>query len=265
MVLSLSAVYAQNKPDEKTVLGLGTDYMYFREVLNGRIRELREINYWAEEKDGRIVKGKPATWKDLDSIGSTRNLIAFFDNKGNLTEYDLIDENNTIRYSNVGVYDNGRCVRWFYLTDDNPMQYNLPAYDERGFMTGGKIYSAVADTLQGSYRITNDEKGNYTRIEYFNNRNGKGRYEILTFNDKGQVIETKFFNKGDTLVNTFKNTYNDKGQLTTQDVIITKPASTIHWDVKCLETDQKGNVITVFNVIENGKFRTVAEGTYVYY
>ena len=255
----------QKKPVEKTILGMGTDYMYFPETLNGKIKELRETNYWANEKDGKITKGNPATWKDLDSVGSTQNLVAYFDITGTLTKYDLVDENNVIRNSRILTIENGKYVRWEFKLKDSTFQYVIPEYGSQGYFTGGKVYRPIVDTLISRFVITYDEKGNYTRLEYFNFKNQKGSYQVFRLNEPGKVIETKFFTKDDTLVQTFVNTFSDKGFLTTQKVYIEKPKSTTSWDVQDLEFDDHGNVLLIFSSIDEGKFKLVAERTYLYY
>lgn len=253
------------KPVEKTVFGMGTDYIYFPEVLNGKIKELRETNYWAAEKDGKITKGNPATWKDLDSVGSTQNLVAYFDVTGALTKYDLVDENNVIRNSRVLTSENGKYVRWEFKLKDSTFQYVIPIYDSQGYFAGGKVYRPKVDTLISSFVITNDEKGNYTRLEYFDFKNLKGNYQVFTLNELGKYIETKFFTKDDTLRQTFVNTFTDKGFLATQKVYIENPKSTNSWDVQDLEFDDHGNVLLIYSNIDEGKFKLVAERTYIYY
>lgn len=256
---------AQQKPVEKTVLGMGTDYMYFPETLTGKIKELRETNYWAVEKDGKITKGSPITWKDLDSVGSTKNLVAYFDDKGALTRYDLVDENNVIRNSTVGTIENGKVVRWDFMSKDSTTEYVIPEYDSQGYFAGGKAYGPKVDTLVYRFVITNDEKGNYAKLEYFNFRNLKGSYQVFSLNELGKVVETKFFNKYDTLRQTFINTYNDKGFLATQTVNIERPKSTVTWDVQDLLFDDHGNWLQCFSNVDEGKFKLVAERTYIYY
>lgn len=255
----------QKKAVEKTIFGMGTDYMYFPEVLNGKIKELRETNYWAAEKDGKITKGNPATWKDLDSVGSTKNLVAYFDNTGILIKYDLLDENNVVRNSSVGTIENGKWGRFEFKTNDSTYQYMIPEYDSKGYFVGGKVFRPKVDTLVYRFVITNDEKGNYTKIENFNFKNQKGSYQAFTLNEQGKVIETKFFTKDDTLRRTFVNTFTDEGFLATQKVYIEKPKSTISWDVQDLEFDDHGNVLLIFSNIDGGKFKLVAERTYIYY
>ena len=269
IIWSLTIIFvwgcSQKKPVEKTILGMGTDYVYFPQVLNGKIKELRETNYWASEKDGKISKGNPATWEDLDSAGSTRNIVAYFDNTGSLTKYDLVDENNVIRYSTIGTIENGKYVRWVDKLTDSTYQYTIPEYDSQGYLIGGKSYRPIVDTLMTSFIITNDEKGNYTRIDFFNFKNQLRGYQAFSLNELGQVIETKFFTRDDSLMQTFVNTYDDKGLLNTQKIYIEKPKSTISWDVQDLEFDDHGNVLLIFSNIDEGKFKLVAERTYVYY
>ena len=256
---------AQQKPVEKTVLGIGTDYMYFPESLTGKIKELRETNYWAVEKEGKIIKGDPATWKDLDSVGSIRNLVAYFDDKGTLTRYELIDEKNVIRNSIVGTLENGKVVRWDFKSKDSTTQYVIPEYDNKGYFVGGKTYRPIADTIISRFVLTYDDNGNYTRVENFDFKNMKRSYQVFSLNELQKVIEVKFYSGDDTLRQTFMNTYNDKGLLATQTVTTERPKSVIKWDVQDLLFDDNGNLLQCYSNVDDGKFKLVAERTYIYY
>lgn len=253
------------KPAEKTLLGMGTDWVYYPETLNGKIKEIKEINYWAAEKDGKIVKGNPATWKDLDSVGSTKNFVALYDITGVMTRYDLIDENNVIRESSVGKLENNRIVKWEVRLTDSIVQYYIPEYDNKGYFIGGKGYKPGVDTLMGSNVITYDEKGNYVRTENFNFKNQKGSYVVFSLNEIGKVVEVKFFSKDDTLRLTYENAYNDKGFLAKQRTINIATGSSNLWLAQDLEFDDHGNHILVYYNIDDGKFKLVAERTYIYY
>jgi hypothetical protein len=256
---------SQKKPAEKTLLGMGTDWMYYPEVMNGKIKEVRETNYWAAEKDGKIVKGIPATWKDLDSVGSTKNFIAYFDITGVMTGYDLLDEENVIRESSIGTMENGRVVRWEAKLIDSTVQYFIPEYDSRGYFIGGKGYRPGVDTLMGSNIVTNDEKGNYIRTENFNFKNQKGSYVVFTLNDIAKVVDVKFFSKDDTLRLTYENTYNDKGFLATQKTFSKNTGNSSLWLAQDLEFDDHGNHVLIYYNIDDGKFKLVSERTYIYY
>ena len=85
LILIISLIigsWSNKKPLEKTVLGMWTDYYFIPNTLKGKVKEVKELNYWAIEKDAKIAKGELMTKKDLDSVGSTPNLIAYFDDKG---------------------------------------------------------------------------------------------------------------------------------------------------------------------------------------
>jgi hypothetical protein len=256
---------AQQKSADKTVLGLGTDYMYYPETLHGKIKHLTETNYWAVEKDGKITKGNPMTWKDLDSVGSTKNIVADFDEKGSLTRYDLIDENKVAINSTIGIIENGRYKKLLYKIKDSTAQYQITDYDDRGFISGGKMYNAQNDTVLFSFKFNNDDKGNYTKIEFFSPKGLKGSSQVFALNEAGKVIEAKFFNKYDTLRQTFLNSYDDKGTLVKQTVKTERPVSSTTWNLKDLLSDDHGNWIQSYSNVENGKFKLFVERTYVYY
>jgi len=256
---------SQKKPVERTILGMGTDYMYYPEVLNGKIKVLKETNYWAAEEDGKITKGVPATWKDLDSINSIKNFVAYYDNSGVLTRYDHIDENNVIRSSSVATVENGVYVKWENKSKDSTVNYMIPEYNSKKYLTGGKIYRPIVDTLISGFVITYDEKGNYTRIEYFDSKNQKRSYQVFTLNDLGNVIEVKFYSGADSLLLTFENTYNDKGFLVSQKSINENQKETSLWISEEMEFDDHDNVVLISNNIDDGKFRIVAERVYTYY
>lgn len=265
LVMLIASGCAHQKADDKTVLGMGTDYVYFPETLTGKIKELRETNYWAIEKDGKITKGSPVSWKELDSVGSTKNFTAHFDEMGNLTQYDLVDENNVVRNSNIGKIQNGRLIRLEFKSKDSTTQYATASYDSRGYFAGGKIFHPYKDTLLLSFIITNNEQGKYTKLEYFDFKNQKGRYMTFALNDQGKVYETKFFNKYDTLKQTFHNSYNGKGFLATQTAKTEKPESVVTWEVQDLLFDDHNNWLQCYSNVDKGKFKLLAERTYVYY
>jgi hypothetical protein len=265
LVVLIACSCAQQKSADKTVLGLGTDYMYYPETLHGKIKKLTETNYWAVDNDGKITKGNPMTWKDLDSVGSTKNIVAEFDDKGSLTRYDLLDENNVIRYSTIGIQENGRYTKLLYKIKDSTAQYQITDYDSRGYISGGKMYNAKTDTVLFTFKFNNNDKGNYTKIEFFNPKGLKGSSQVFALNEDGKVIEAKFFNKYDTLRQTFLNSYDEKGSLIKQTVKIERPASSITWNMKDLLLDDHGNWLQGYSIIENGKFKLFVERTYVYY
>lgn len=259
------ASYAQKNPAEKTILGMGTDYLFMPETMKGKVKEVKELNYWASEKNGKITKGNLMTWKELDSIGSTKNFVAYFDNTGVLTKYDNLDENNAIRNSNIGTIENGKWKRFESKTKDSISSYWIPQYDNMGYLIGGSSYRPIKDTLIVRQVFTHDGKGNYTKYEYFNSKNKRTAYQVISLNANGKVNEVKYFNKNDSLTGSLINTYNDKGFLIKQLSSSEKPKSTSPWIYKDLKFDDHGNWLECFAVIDNGKYKVLATRSYTYY
>src|SRR5512133_2404198 len=168
LILSLlNGSWVINKPAEKTVLGMWTDYYLITKTLKGKVKELKELNYWADEKDGKIAKGAIMTKKDLDSVGSTPNLVAFFDEKGILTKYNTLDGENIMR-SDIATIKNGKYVRWDQKLKDNPLYYIIPEYDTKGNLSTVSGFRPLVDTLVSKLVLGYDTKGNFIRFDYYN-------------------------------------------------------------------------------------------------
>ena len=254
----IAAGCAQKEPTEKTILGKGTDYSTIPESLNGKVKMVRETNFWAVEKDGKLIKGDMMTWKDLDSIGSTKNFIAYFDENGMLKQFDHFDVNNIIHDSNVGIAENGKYPRWDYTLDGKNVGFRKLNYDDMGYLTGGEGYD-MKDSLNSKQIYTHDGNGNYTKNEYFDANDQKQFYQVLTLNDKFKVIELKVYNGKDSLLSKSVNSYDDKGFLIKQN------SDNLIWDYKYLKFDKNGNWQELTAIIDNGKFKVFAERYYEYY
>jgi hypothetical protein len=253
-----------NKPVEKTVLGMWTDYYLIPTTLKGKVNEVKELNYWAADKDGKITKGELMTKKDLDSIGSTQNLVAYFDNKGTLMRYELLDRENVIQ-NRLGTIENGKCIRWDLKLKDSTFLYIVPQYDKLGYIIEGSSYRPIVDTLVNKVVLTYDSKGNYTKIEYFNYKNQKTGYHVCSLDKDGNYIEAKYFNKNDSLAYTLTTTYDKNGSIIKQKTFDEKTKSSGIWDYKDLKLDVHGNWVESYANIDNGKYKVFIERSYIYY
>jgi hypothetical protein len=255
---------AQKKTEEKTIFGMWTDYYLIPNTLKGKVKEMKELNYWAIESEGKIAKGELMSMKDLDSLGSTPNLIAYFDDKGMLTRYDRLDKDN-VTQSRTGTIENGKYKRWDYKLKDSTTSYYIPEYDNLGFLVGASGYRPLVDTLVSKLIAAHDNKGNFTRFEYFNYKNQKTGYHVCSLDEKGNIVEAKYFNNSDTLGSTMINTYDENGNMIKQQTIIEKPKSTSTWDFKNLKLDDHGNLVEYYANIDNGKYKIFVERSFIYY
>lgn len=255
---------ARNKLVETTVLGMGTDYFLLPVTLKGKVKVLKELNYWASEKDGKFIKGNLMMKKDLDSIGSTPNLIAYFDENGLLTKYDQLD-GETVIASSLFTIENGRWKRIESKMKDSTTAYFIPQYDNSGYLTGGSWYRPIVDTLTFKIIITNNNKGNITKIEYHNYRNERLSYTVCTPDEKGNNLEARFYNKADSLTGILANTYNENGNMIKQLNTDEKTKKVSSWEYKYSKSDEHGNAVQIYSVVENGKYQLLAEDLITYY
>lgn len=255
---------AKNKPIETTVLGMWTNYYLIPATLKGKIKSIKELNFWAIEKDGKITKGELMTRKDLDSIGSTPNFIAHFDDKGTLIKHDVLDGENIVE-SIVGIVENGKCIRFDNIVKDTTTYYIIPEYDNLGFLVGANVYKPSVDTITEKYIFSHDSKGNFTKFEYFNYKGQKTGYNVLSPDEKGNVLVSKYYNKADSLRSTMTNTYTDNGSIIKQQVFNEKQKITGTWDYKDLKLDNHDNVIESYANVNNGEYKIFTERFYIYY
>lgn len=255
-----------NRPKsvETTVIGMGTNYYLLPFTLNGKVREFKELNYWAVGKEGQITKGNLMTKKDLDSIGSTPNFIVSFDINGILTLNNLLD-GETITNTTFATVENGKWTKFDAKIKDSLVHYFIPKYDNSGYFTGGSDYRAKADTLLGKFEITNDINGRPVKFDYYNYKSEKTNSDVCSYDEKGNIIETKSFNKADSLVSTMTNLYNEKGSMVKQQVVYEKPKRTEIWDYKDLKTDDHGNIIEYYTDVDNGKYKIFSVRSIAYY
>lgn len=255
---------AKNKPIETTVLGMWTNYYLIPATLKGKIKDIKELNFWAIEKDGKITKGELMTKKDLDSIGSTPNFIAHFDDIGILIKHDILDGENVVE-SSVGIVENGKCIRFDNKVKDTTTYYIIPEYDNLGYLVGANVYKPLVDTITGKYIFSHNSKGNFTKYEYFNYKNQKTGYHVISLDEKGNVLISKYFNKADSLRSTMTNTYSDNGSIIKQQVFNERLKSTETWDYKDLKLDNHDNVIESYANVNNGKYKIFVERSFIYY
>lgn len=265
LVILIIAGCAPKSPPEYTILGMGTDYSPYPDKLNGRVKELTEKAYWAVEQDGKMTKGDILTWKELDSIGSTKNFRARFDSSGVLSRYDLLDDNDLPRYSDVAIFSDGRCVKWERSLKDSLYSYWVVEYDDAGYQTAFTGYRPVVDTLLGRIVMTHDGNGNFTRSEYYNPANERLNYQTYLLDAEGRVTEYKSFNRNDSLVFTFINTYDEKGAPVRLDAYFERTKETDKWEMNDMSFDDHGNCIERFCRINDGEFQIITGRDFIYY
>jgi hypothetical protein len=254
----------QKKPAETTVISIGTDYALIPNKLNGKVKELKELNFWAVEKDGKLTKGELMSSKDLDSVSSTKNLKAYFNEAGMITKYEVLDRENILQ-TRLFMVENGKYSRFEFKIGDSATYYGIPKYDDLGYLIEATVYRPVVDTVVNKQVMIHDGKGNYTKYENFNSKDIRTAYQNVALDEKGNVLEVSFYDRFDSLRFSIKNIYGEKDNIIRQETNIEKPKSMVTWDYKDLKLDDHGNWTEEQALIDNGKYKIIIERTFVYY
>lgn len=254
----------KKQSDETTRLGFWTDYFMLPATLKGKVKEMKELNYWAVEKDGQTVKGEILTAADFKTIGMVPNFSVSFDESGNVTRYAQLDGEKEI-FVNTDIIENDRITREEKRINDT-LVYNTSAeYNSDGRLGTVKVFRAFADTLLQTVIFSYDAGGNPVKLEYLNYAGLRKGYHECTPDNEGKYLEVKYFNSKDSLEFVTKNIYNEVGFLVSQEALETKTGLITRWDYENLKNDEKGNLIVYLSNVENGKYKLYTERTIVYY
>ncbi|MBE0653705.1 MAG: hypothetical protein IH594_07900, partial [Bacteroidales bacterium] len=78
LVLVLFSGCKGDEPVKTVTLSFYTPYQDIPEKLNGQIKSVKEMNYWAIEKNGNFEPGELITRKDRDSLQWSSDFTAYF-------------------------------------------------------------------------------------------------------------------------------------------------------------------------------------------
>ncbi len=249
------------KLNEKTVLGLFTPYDGFPETLNGKVKEVKELNYWAIESNGEITAGNPVTIADRDSISWTNDFIVSLDESGVVEKSTTINENgNAISYWEVKS-EGGELISADRYENDT-LRNKLTVVLKTETMNKMEVKDANADTLIYAYELEFDGNGNYSSVQLYNYRNEPTVKYEYNYSPEG-YLSNYTWTRNDTIRGGMRFTHNDHGFAETQEVYsnITGASSLYNYEYKY---DEMGNWIQVVASQEN-KPEIVAKRTYVYY
>ena len=197
-------------------IGLYTPYSVFPDLLNGIVKQVVERNYLAIEQDGSFVKGERLTVGARDSIKWTNDLSVTFDEKGNLLQCNLIDENDELIEQTKLTLQDGKIIQGDYIRDDTLRDYMRMFYDENGQLTRIERFRMPEDTLFSIIRFTTDENGDFVEWHFLNADNESTGKFIFTVNQEGKRTGYKYYNTEGEMAGEQEFTYNEKGVLEKQ-------------------------------------------------
>lgn len=258
----LASACQQPEPEVSTVeIGLFTPYAVFPDILNGKVKEVTEKNYWAVEKDGKYEKGEIITEAARDTLGWTNAFRVMYDENGNLIKCENLDENEIIMNAELLSIKDNKAISAKLVRNDTLRNITHLKYNEAGIIEKFERYKMPEDTLVWYVMVMSDENGNMIEWEFFNPADEATGKFVLTYNPEGKSTGYKYFNKeGDVTVEQ-KYVYNDAGQMSEQTVINKdgkKSLTTFEY-----EYDKKNNWIKAIAKDDNRVI--IGERTITYY
>jgi hypothetical protein len=193
----------------------GTPTFGFFEKLRGKVKELKQTNYFTKEENGKIVKVRVLTTEDRITAPSGRDYFEEFNSFGTILKDGVLDENGKLlEYWDVDA-DSGKILAAAYYVNDIlragiKTKYNGDLLEEITYFLPG------TEVLAKRVYIRYDQNGNRTSSQFFNNRNVLVSKNEYIYNDKGLLELFNIYSNAGKLTAFYRYTYNDKGYKLTQ-------------------------------------------------
>jgi hypothetical protein len=261
--LVLSTGCKEKEQKKTTALFYFTPYENAPEYLNGQLKSVKELNYWAIEKNGKFEPENLITRKERDSLRWSSDFTAFYNESGVLTRIDYVSYEWKIN-SWVTENVNNLLTKATYVTLDTPRVYFKLLYDEKGMNIESQRYRSGIDTLLNKYLLTHDEKGNIVEVKSFNSSGKLTNKDNFTWNDSYLVIGNMSYNSSDSLLSSSRAEYNDKGFYTKAEYLNGKGEIIRTIKMDYTEYDEHGNWLSAL-IYENDKPFIICKRIYEYY
>ena len=193
----------------QTILGDYTPYVVFNETLNGRLKSVEEINYWAIKTDNGITKGPVITSHERDSLQWSNDFVATFNENGILTQ-NTYSNGDDLLGKWVVENDNTKISKAFYYKNDTLWRYDTYTFDESGFPQT-QILNYPVDSIKRTLKFVNDSLGNWHKLKYFDDEENLKRIYTCTRDKKHRITKEYVFNQKDSLLMTMESSYNEHG------------------------------------------------------
>lgn len=267
LLLSLFCLFffsgCKKEPEKTTALYHFTPYDTSPEYLNGQIKSVREINYWAVEKNGLYEPAAIISSKERDSIQWSYDFTAFYNEAGIITKTDF-DAGTGVLSSWIIDVGDGLMRKATYIEQDTPRVYLKLFYDANGKLNANERYRSGVDTLINKVLATLDESGNPVEGKLFNSGGEQTRRYVFTWDGSSRMTEMKIYNSADSLLIHRRGEYNDKGFYIRDESLNAKGEITRTLKVDYKDYDKHGNWLTAL-IYDNDKPSYIAKREYEYY
>ncbi len=203
----------------KDFVYLGQVYNTFghpgQEKIKGKVKEFKQMNFWAAEENGKIVLGKAVTTEDRKTTQLARDIMEEYNESGTLLRSTSYDENGKV-LQDVKTNAEGKILQGsgYYMNDT--LRANVEYKYEGNNLIEAIAYNPLNDTVFMSIKYEYDPNGYVIKLQTFSYKGEPEGYSIRTRNENGQEVQVQGFNKDGKLTSQFDYTYNDKGERITQ-------------------------------------------------
>lgn len=185
-----------------------------QEKIKGKVKEFKQLTFWAAEENGNVVKGKQLTVEERKSLGSMGpDFKEEFSPSGTVLRHTTFDENGNVIGDFKATSEDAILTQTEYYTKDTLRAKYKFRYDGNkiGEIT---ILNPANDTVFMSSRYEYDPNGWIIRNQTFNYKSEPQGYAIRTRNEAGQETQVQSFTREGKLNSQFDYVYNDKGERT---------------------------------------------------
>lgn len=262
-VMVLSTGCAKNDQGKTTALYFFTPYNYSPEYLNGQVKSVKEVNYWAVEKNGKYTEGDTISARERDSLRWSYDFTAFFDKAGLLTRIDYWSA-NTVPNSWVVENEANLPVKATWLVADTPKVYFKLIYDERGYLKENRRFRFGDDSLLNKFSLVTNEKGQIVEARAFDNKDSCLSKSMFFWNDSSRVVAYYAYSPSDSLRSGFTLEYGLRGFYTQQALFRGDKKAYRTIRSQYLDYDKHGNWLWAL-IYDNGKASFMVKRIYEYY
>lgn len=244
-----------------TVLGMGTPYGFYPEILNGKVKSLTEKNYWALRQGKSYTKAKPLSKADRVRLGGwTEDFTAEYDQNGNFVACTIFNEQGKPLTQNKSVIENNRIVRLNFFRNDSLLSYDLITYGSDGFRSEATRMSAGMDTLMRKFVFKNNKDGHTTDFQIVH-PNGVTEKYIYGYNDQNRFRDFSVMEQGMPRV-LHEVKYNDKDKIS-ELVMRDKNNKISARNDMTYQYDAKGNWVKAY--VKAKDYVVIEERSYTYF
>jgi hypothetical protein len=263
MGAGLLAGCKEKEQEKTTALFYFTPYSDFPEYLKGQLKTVKELNYWAIEKDGQVVPGDLITQKERDSLNWSSDFTASYNEAGVPSRVDYVTYDWKINSWVIDIEDN-LITKATWVRLDTPRSYYKSVYDANRKHVESKGYRYGKDTLIQNVTLNYDQNGKNDAVKYFNYKGEPTGRNTYLWNEKSLVSEFNSYNSSDSLTATAIIEYNENGYYTKAEYRDGNGKILRTLKPEYIEYDDRGNWKNAV-IYDNGKLTFYCKREYVYY